>query len=139
MSDSAFEFEVEVGTRLRDLDPMGHVNNSVYATYLEEGRERYFETVLDKGRLDRLNTVTVRQTIEYEQPIEAGHASVRLRVRVDDVGEQSLRMVYEVLAGDMLAATGETVQVVYDMEVGEPRTVPADWKERLERFERGLG
>ena len=36
MSDFPFEHELEV--RFRDCDPLGHVNNAVYLTYLEAAR-----------------------------------------------------------------------------------------------------
>ena len=42
-------FETTIGVRYRDIDAMGHVNNAVYATYLEQARVRYVDHVLGSG------------------------------------------------------------------------------------------
>ena len=49
-----FRHATHVQVRLGDLDPFGHVNNAVVATYVEQGRVLY----LRDGRLD--NDVTRR-------------------------------------------------------------------------------
>ena len=36
-----FPFHVNIQTRWRDLDAFGHVNNAVFATYIETAREHY--------------------------------------------------------------------------------------------------
>ena len=41
--DAEFRFDVELAVRYRDLDTLGHVNNAVYATYLEQARTRYVD------------------------------------------------------------------------------------------------
>ena len=42
MSD-AFPFWYPVQIRFRDLDPLAHVNNTIYFTYFEEARSYYFD------------------------------------------------------------------------------------------------
>jgi acyl-CoA thioesterase FadM len=34
-----FTYTTEIQTRYRDIDGMGHVNNAVYASYLEAARQ----------------------------------------------------------------------------------------------------
>ena len=38
-----YPFHIEVDTRWRDLDAFGHVNNAVFATYIETARGTLFE------------------------------------------------------------------------------------------------
>ena len=38
-----YPFHVEIETRWRDLDAFGHVNNAVFATYIETARGTLFE------------------------------------------------------------------------------------------------
>jgi len=40
-----FHVHMPITTRFRDCDPMGHVNNSVYMTYLEQSRFYYFRNL----------------------------------------------------------------------------------------------
>lgn len=132
---NAFEYTTTLGVRLRDLDPMGHVNNGVYATYLEQARENYFHDVLGKGLLDDLNTVTAKLTLEYNQPIPGDRREVTVGVRTRDVGETSLTLGYEVRVVGDAVARGTTLQVVYDMAAEESRPVPEEWRNRIEAFE----
>jgi acyl-CoA thioester hydrolase len=135
MTHDEFQYTTELDIRLRDLDLMGHVNNGVYATYLEQAREDYFRDVLDKGLLDNVNTVTAKQTIEYAQPINADCRTVAIGVRVADVSEKSLTIKYEIRADGAVAATGSTVQVAYDMNAGKSLSIPDRWREQIKSHE----
>ena len=42
MTEHAFRVHCPVEVRFRDCDPMGHVNNAVYLTYLELARFAYW-------------------------------------------------------------------------------------------------
>jgi len=113
---------------------MGHVNNAVYATYCEEAREDYFKSVLQKDRLDDLNTVTVTQRIDYEQPIPGERRGLTVHVGVVDMGEKSLDLRYEIVVDGETVATAETVQVVFDRQAETPRPVPTEWRDRVEDY-----
>jgi len=41
MTDDLFRFSTTLEVRWRDLDALGHVNNVVYFTYLEQARIHY--------------------------------------------------------------------------------------------------
>ena len=123
-------FVHRLSPRFRDLDPMGHVNNAVYATYLEQVRTTFYESVVN-ATLDDVPTVLADLHLEYRSSIELDD-EVRVEMRVDDLGGSSLPMSYEVYADDALAATAETVQVVVDPETGSSAPIPDDWRERIE-------
>ncbi len=125
-SDGAFRTSVQV--RFRDVDSMGHVNNAVYATYLEQARADFFAAVVGE-RLDAVRTVLVTQRIDYRRPVEWG-ADVKVALAVDDLGRSSIPMRYGVRADGALAAAGRTVQVVVDDD-GDSRAVPEAWRERI--------
>jgi acyl-CoA thioester hydrolase len=127
MSD--LEYETEVPVRFRDVDSMGHVNNAVYATYLEQARVDYYADVLGVG-LDEIDTVLVSLEIDYRRPIELGDA-VTVAMGLREVGESSVTAAYEVRAGGRVAATAETVQVYVDPETGESRSLPDGWREAM--------
>ena len=46
----SFRFSVPIEVRFRDLDAIGHVNNAVYLTYLEQARLGYWKHIT--GRTD---------------------------------------------------------------------------------------
>ena len=131
MTDYSFTTEVDV--RFRDLDTMGHVNNAVYATYLEEARVAYFDAVLDAA-LHEVDTVLANIELEFRRPIELGD-EVTVAVRIPELGESSIPMEYEVRANGEVAATGEAVQVVIDRDSGSSKAIPKEWRDAIEAFE----
>ncbi|WP_049925387.1 acyl-CoA thioesterase [Halopiger goleimassiliensis] len=124
------QYETEIDVRLRDVDFMGHVNNAVYATYLEEAREAYFADVLGVSLTD-VETVLVSLSIEYDRPIEADE-NVTIALEVSELGTSSVPMTYEVRADGETAATARTVQVLVDPETGDSRPLPSEWRSRIE-------
>ncbi|WP_266077921.1 acyl-CoA thioesterase [Haladaptatus caseinilyticus] len=125
-----FGYTTEIETRYRDFDTMGHVNNAVYATYLEQARLRYFRDVVDIP-MDDISGVVAHLEIDYRRSISL-EEEVTVAMRVSELGESSITMVHEIRAGDDVAATAEVVQVSIDPESGEPRPIPATWRDRIE-------
>lgn len=52
-------YTADIPVRFRDLDPMKHVNNAVYATYLEQARALFYEDVVGVA-LSEIETVLYR-------------------------------------------------------------------------------
>ncbi len=123
-------FVVPVTPRFRDIDTMGHVNNAVYATYLEEARTAFYDSVLGVSLTD-VPTVLASLEIEYRSSIEIDD-DVRVELRVGDLGGSSLPMTYEIYADGDLAAAAETVQVVVDPDTGSSASIPDDWRTSIE-------
>lgn len=136
----SFRFDVELPVRYRDLDTLGHVNNAVYGTYLEQARIRYFDRVLTVPFEDR-EMVLAHLDVDFRRPVELEDGTVRVACRVTELGESSIRMAYEVYAGEVSAssepaATAVSVQVAWDGEGSRP--LPDEWRERIRGFEPAL-
>lgn len=125
-------FSVPIDVRLRDVDFMGHVNNAVYATYLEQARAAFFREVLAEP-LEQADTVLASLDLQYRRPI-AAEQSVRVDLAVSELGTSSIPMSYAIVADGERAATATTVQVVIDRETGDSRPIPAGWRDRLEGY-----
>jgi acyl-CoA thioester hydrolase len=130
-----FEYETELQVRFRDLDAMGHVNNAVYATYLEQARVDYYDEILSVG-LDDIDTVLVNLEIDYRHEVKLDDETVTIAMGVRDIGRSSVTVTYEVRAGDRVAATAETTQVYVDPEKGGSRPLPEAWVEKMESLRR---
>lgn len=124
-------FTVPMEVRFRDIDSMGHVNNAVYATYLEQARSRYYSDVIGV-RLDQIRTVLARMEIEYRRPIDLDQ-SITVAMWTANMGESSLHMEYEIRADGEVAAIAETVQVIIGDEGTESRPIPEEWRDSIER------
>jgi acyl-CoA thioester hydrolase len=128
-----FSFETSIPVRFQDLDVVGHVNNAVYATYLEEARTEYIEEVFGVDP-EQSGVVIAHLEIDYRQPVtEDTEVTVALRTR--EPGTSSIPMDYEIRTADGVAATAETVMVTIDYDTGETQPMPEVWRERLAAFE----
>ncbi|QLG63619.1 acyl-CoA thioesterase [Halorarum salinum] len=123
-------FETTVQPRYRDLDPMGHVNNAVYATYLEHARTAFFREAVGRDLADA-NVALASLSIEFRRSIDRlGEVTVELAVV--DLGTTSATLSYDLRLDGETAATAESVQVALDDE-GAPTPIPADVREAFER------
>lgn len=128
---STYTAEIEI--RFRDIDAMGHVNNAVYATYLEQARTRYFRDVLETD-LSSISTVLASLTIEFRRPIELADESINVDIDVPELGDSSLPMTYELQTADEVVATAESTQVHFDSTAGEARPIPEPLRARIRSY-----
>jgi acyl-CoA thioester hydrolase len=128
-----YETAVELPVRYRDIDSLGHVNNAVYVTYLEQARVEYVQEVFAETPLSP-GFVVAHVSVDYERPIELGD-SVVVALGVTDIGTASVTMGYEIRADGAVAATAETVIVALDDESRDPVPVPEAWRERIAAHE----
>lgn len=129
-----FRYATEVPVRYKDLDPMNHVNNAVYATFFEEARAAYFDDVLGVPIQDR-DVVIANIEADFEATVTRADSPVTVGVRVPEVGRSSFPIEYEVRGSRERKATGATTLVCYDRETERARPVPDEWREKLAAYE----
>ena len=114
----AHEKQIEI--RWRDLDGLRHVNNAVYATYLEVGRDDFFERVLPEAK--PWDYVLVRLALDFRRELRFEDRHVLVSCGVDRIGRSSITLREEIrtVSGE-IAAECETVVVARDPESGRPR------------------
>lgn len=107
-----FSVEVPVTVRWRDFDALGHVNNAVFLTFLETGRDRFFHSLVGDTFLD---LVLVRLEIDFKAEIPMGTEEVLVTCRATGIGRTSMRTQEQILLpGGALAAESATVTVARD-------------------------
>jgi acyl-CoA thioester hydrolase len=129
----SFDYATSLQVRLRDLDHMKHVNNSVYATYMEQSRMDYFADVLGLG-IEDIEMAVVSSRIEFKKQVRYG-GELTVEVRVPELGDSSFPFEYRFLDDGEVAATAETVQVVLDSEGEAARPIPERWRAAIGDFE----
>ncbi|WP_123620314.1 thioesterase family protein [Halorubrum sp. CSM-61] len=126
-------YTTEIDVRFRDIDAMGHVNNAVYATYLEQARAEYYRDVLDAD-LSALATVLASLSIEFRRPVELTDGTVTVAMDVAELGTSSVTMAYDVRTDDELVAEAETTLVALDPDAGEPAPIPEEYRSAIESY-----
>jgi acyl-CoA thioester hydrolase len=113
--------EKQVEIRWRDCDAYAHVNNAVYATYLEECRDEWLEAALG-GDDAAWDYVLARVAIDFRRELVLDDKFVLVRVRLGRIGTSSLTLREEVMKLDgTISAEAEAVIVARDRGTGRSR------------------
>jgi acyl-CoA thioester hydrolase len=118
-----FPFEHRERVRFSDRDALGHVNNAVYSTYLEEAR---IGVLGDLGEF-----ILARVEIDFRAELRDAR-EVIVRSRLERIGTKSFDLRHEVLADGDLVAEAKSVLVAYDYLRAESVAIPEDLRKRLE-------
>jgi acyl-CoA thioester hydrolase len=125
----AFSHRTRLEVRLGDLDPFGHVNNAVIATYVEQGRVLYLRDVLGTG-VDPVSMpfILAMLKIDYLSQVMFSDA-VEVGSRVDWIGRTSIGMSHLLVnqEGRELARS-DAVLVAFDYGIEKPMPVRDDWR-----------
>jgi acyl-CoA thioester hydrolase len=109
--------------RFRDCDAMGHVNNAVYSTYLEEAR------IAVLG--DLIGFILARVEIDFRSELRNGE-DVEVKTRCSRIGTKSFDLEHVISADGRVVAEARSVLVSYDYEFGASIEVPAELRARLQ-------
>ncbi len=125
--------EKRVEIRWSDVDAYQHVNNAVYATYLEECRDEWVERALgDAG--DSWDLVLARVAIDFRRELRLEDEQVVVSCTLERIGNSSLTLREQMRTRDgELAAEAEAVLVARDRELGRSRTLTDAEREAFER------
>lgn len=113
-TDRGHVTRVTIPLRYRDLDTLGHLNQSVYHVMLEEARVAFILDVLDK----QLGAFVLgRVEIDYRHEVRLGDREVVIDTWLDRVGNSSIRLASRIQKPDgTVAAEAITVLVGWDPE-----------------------
>jgi acyl-CoA thioester hydrolase len=122
-----FPFTHRETARFNEIDGMGHVNNAVFSTYLEQARLAWFASD-DENPLE--DVILARTEIDFRSPVRLGEV-VEIGVRPVRLGNKSFELEYELRADGRVVAEAKSVLVGYDYARGESTTIPERWRRRL--------
>jgi acyl-CoA thioester hydrolase len=132
-----FSHRLEV--RFRDCDAMGHTNNAVYLTYLEQARFAHWRSLRGFGNPPALSerqrvdgqtppempgVILARVEADYKRPSRYGDM-LEVRLTIAEIGRSSFRYEYEIVneQGETVL-TAKTVQVMFDYAANRPVAIP---------------
>jgi acyl-CoA thioester hydrolase len=119
--------------RFRDCDPLGHANNAVYLTYLEQARLHCWRALWGFGEPGSLvpGVIMARAEIDYRIPARYGQ-SLEIRIDLAAIGRTSFTYDYEIVDEENRAiASARTVQVMYDYVKAKPVPIPDEIRDKM--------
>ena len=119
---ASFPYVRRERVRFRDCDAMGHVNNAVYSTFLEEARIEVLGGLTD--------FILARVEIDFRSELRAGE-EIEVRTRCSRIGTKSFELEHEIYGNGRLAAEAKSVLVGYDYERGQSVPLSDEVRARL--------
>jgi acyl-CoA thioester hydrolase len=108
--------------RWADVDAMGHVNNAVFSTYIEQAR------IEALGGLESF--ILARVEIDFRAELRPSE-EIEVRSRCSRIGTKSFDLEHEIWAGGRKVADAKSVMVGYDYAVGATAPLTDDQRRRL--------
>lgn len=136
-----YSHKIELFVRYGDLDTLGHVNNKVYLSYLEESRIAYYVSVtgLNLRNLD-FQSVVGNININYKSPIFYGN-KLEVYARCIKIGEKSFQIENTIVATNykkerIIAAQSITTMVSIDMKTGQTKLNSPENMAKIRAYEK---
>ena len=109
---------------------MGHTNNAVYLTYLEQARFAHWRALWGFGSPQlppgMPGVILARVECDYKRAARYGDV-LEIRMRVAEIGRTSFRYEYEIVDDQgRTVLVAKTVQVMYDYQAEKPVPIPDD-------------
>ncbi len=117
--------------RYGDTDRQGHVNNAVFATFLETGRVELIYNPDDPLLEDGFSFVLAKLDLNYLAEI-LWPGTVEIGTRVVRVGRSSVTMQQAVFQNGRLCASAETVVVHFDQATRRSQAFSQAQRAKLE-------
>ncbi len=122
-------FTHTLDVRFRDCDPLGHANNAVYLTYLEQARLAHWRALWRFGEPEAPpwpGVILARAEVDYVRAARFGDV-LQVRIFLAAVGRTSFTYEYEVVdENGGTVARARSVQVMYDYAAGTPVPIPEE-------------
>ena len=112
----------DVQIRWGDMDAMAHVNNAVYVTYLECGRDAFFAEMAPA--VDWMQFVLRKVEVDFVSQLTDRDGFARVEVELEGVGTTSLRTRERILAGSDGRVAVEASAVIVHLDETKLRSAP---------------
>jgi acyl-CoA thioester hydrolase len=133
-----FPIRVSDIVRFADLDRQGHVNNAVFATFLETGRVGTIYDPENGFQVPGATSVLARVEIDFLQELRWPGA-VEIGSAIATIGRSSYTFTQGIFHNGICAATGRSTLVLIDAATRRSRPLPPEIIKRLERFKLRAG
>lgn len=132
-----FRHYINAQTRFLDFDMLGHMNNSIYMTFFDMGKARYFEAITGQP-LDWSNVglVVVNVNCDFFHPVFFSD-EILVCTQVERLGAKSMLLEQRIVNAKTLATHARciTTMATYDPKTIASIPLPTKWRNAVVNFE----
>ena len=133
---SSFKRRLPVQLRFNDIDMFGHLNNTVYLQFLDQGKYDYFRSFMH-GTFGSEPTapVVANINVDFHQPSFIDD-KLTVLTAITQIAESSMQMEQLIIDDkDNIKCSARTIMVNIDMHTGKSTPVYESWRAKLSEFE----
>jgi acyl-CoA thioester hydrolase len=123
---TGLEHSLRVQLRWRDMDMLGHLNQSVYHEMIEEARIALIAELMRRSDAEfaQGGFVLAHVDLDHHTEVRKDHEEVEVTVHVTRVGTSSIGLEQEIkLLDGRVAASGTSVLVAWDLATRTKRAL----------------
>lgn len=117
--------------RFSETDALGHINNTVVPTWLEQARTPVFRWFVPDLDPQNWCLIIAKIEVEFRHEILYGQ-EVRVETYVEEVGNSSFRVGQKIYQQNQLCVQGSSVLVHFDYGTKKSKPIPAPIREKME-------
>ncbi|MBK6266294.1 acyl-CoA thioesterase [Marivirga sp. S37H4] len=132
-----FKFSQEIQVRWTDLDPLYHVNNSIYIQYFEIARGRYMLEAAPTWDWHKNMFLLANINCNYLKELKIATPDTRCWVRTKEMGTKSFVLEYMITTnGNDIHTVGTSIQVMFDTKEKSTISIPEWLRNELHTYEK---
>ena len=116
----------DIQVRFNDTDALGHLNNTSYALYAEQGRVEFLRKFRDEG----VNLILAHISLDFLRQVRF-QDTVYVLTRIAKIGRTSVTLAQEIYGNDELAARSRSVVVMFDYHAQKPVPIADEVRTQL--------
>lgn len=135
--NETFKSSLPIQIRFNDIDAMGHINNNIYLSYFDLGKNAYLEAVKGSGLSWTEGAIVIAHVeMDFLKPV-----FYRRKVAVDSkvirLGDKSGTFFQQIrdIENHEVKCTCKSVFVYYDAETATSVSIPPVWREAINKYE----
>ena len=123
--------------RFIDIDMLGHLNNTVYLTFMDLAKAHYFNDVLS-GKVDwhNINVAVVNININYYEPtyLDSNICAITAVTRISEHSITMEQRIVDTNSGS-LKCMATTIMAGFDVKTATSRPIAPEWRQAIEEYE----
>ena len=137
IDEGTYRHSLPIQIRFNDVDRFGHVNNNMYFSYYDLGKQEYLQSVLSKDFMQNdLVPVVVNIHADFFAPVYYADEIV-VQTRISHIGDKSFVLQQRAVntTKNQVVCQCSTVMVCYSLKLQASVSLPDEYRKNVSEYE----